>query len=69
MGLKKKKILLHYTIYINETAPFETFTKEKPLPHDQVKFRFSYKTRYSALEGYNFIFTLNSLKVENKAVF
>ena len=50
------------------TAPFETFTKEKPLLHDQVKFRFSYRTGYSALEAYNFIFTLNSLKVENKTV-
>ena len=51
------------------TAPFETFTKEKPLPHDQVKFRVSYRAGYSALEAYNFIFTLNSLKVGNKAVF
>ena len=51
------------------TGSFETFTKEKPLPHDQVKIRFSYRTGYSALEAYNFIFTLNSLKVENKTVF
>lgn len=58
---------MHCIIYINVTAPFETFTKEKT-PSSWPVVRFSYRAGYSALEAYNFIFTQNSLEVENKAV-